>query len=122
MANRRACRIDANQRRLAALLAVSGWKVWLASADGGPIDLVCSDRFGSGVTFVLEIKDGSKAPSARRLTERCHKFLMGWPGPAAVAINEAEVMAASKAAREGKLTRGPEAAQRYVEATGGVGK
>jgi hypothetical protein len=72
---RRAGRVDANQRTIVMALRKCGWSVQsLASVGCGCPDLLIgkSVRTGPGLTqrinLLLEIKDGSKPPSARRLT------------------------------------------------------
>lgn len=63
---RRAARIDANQPRIVEALRAVGAKVEPTHAVGaGFPDLVVAYR---GEVHLLECKDGSKPPSARRLT------------------------------------------------------
>lgn len=63
---RRAGKIDANQGELVTLLRSLGLSVGItSSAHGGFPDAVVG--YG-GVTVLVEIKDGSKSPSRRRLT------------------------------------------------------
>ena len=66
MAIRRAAKIDDNQNELVALIRAMGVSVAITSAaHDGFTDLVMG--FG-GVTVLVEIKDGSKEPSRRKLT------------------------------------------------------
>lgn len=60
-------RVDANQSEVVEALRACGWYVCVTSAFGGGFFDAIAVKPGR-VTF-LEIKDGSKPPSARRLTE-----------------------------------------------------
>lgn len=63
---RRAAKIDANQTQVVSALRSAGVKVLsLAALGQGVPDLLCCFR---GVLVLLEVKDGRKVPSARRLT------------------------------------------------------
>ena len=64
---RRAARVDSNQQAIVRLLRQLGCHVWITSEMGhGAPDLVVSH--GGGHTALVELKDGSLPPSARRLT------------------------------------------------------
>ena len=64
--SRRAARIDANQTRIVRALRDIGAVVHsLAGVGSGCPDLLVGFR---GVTFLLEVKDGSKPLSERKLT------------------------------------------------------
>ena len=64
---RRAARIDANQPEIVAALRGVGAAVQpLHTVGKGCPDLLVSHRMK---TFLIEIKDGAKPPSARRLTQ-----------------------------------------------------
>lgn len=78
--NRRAARIDGNHRDIADTLRGLGVSVVTISARGFP-DLLCGYR---GRNFLLEVKDGSRAASARRLSEDQVTFHKAWEGQAAV--------------------------------------
>lgn len=76
---RRAARIDANQNEIvAALRGIPGCKVWITSmvGNGGP-DFVIG---WMGVNYLVELKDGDKPPSKRRLTPDEKKFHAQWSG------------------------------------------
>jgi hypothetical protein len=45
-------------------------------------------------TYLMEIKDGSKSPSQRRLTEEEQAFHAGWHGQACIVQNLADALAA----------------------------
>lgn len=63
---RYAKRTDANQSGIVSALRAIGVGVYVASSAGnGLADLVCAYR---GILYLLEVKDGSKPPSARKLT------------------------------------------------------
>ena len=76
---RYAKRIDANQQALTkALRTVPGVSVWPVN---DRCDLIVGYR---GVNYLLEVKDPSKPPSARKLTDAEVKFHEGWQGQIAV--------------------------------------
>lgn len=63
---RRAARVDANHTEIVAALRAAGCSVSsIASVGGGLPDLVVGR---AGMNYLLEVKDGAKSPSARRLT------------------------------------------------------
>lgn len=78
---RRAARIDANQPEIVEALRAHGASVTPAHTlgDGFP-DLVVGYL---GVAVLMEIKDGSKPPSDRKLTPDQVKFHAKWKGPIA---------------------------------------
>jgi hypothetical protein len=55
--------------------------------DEGLFDLLVSYR---GETLLIEVKDGAKPPSARRLTEAEQKFHDEWPGADLYIVNSVE--------------------------------
>lgn len=77
-----AARTDDNQREIVNALRQSGCSVLILSGVGkGCPDIVVGR---AGVTYMLEIKDGSKPPSARRLTDDQNDWHAKWRGHAAV--------------------------------------
>lgn len=74
----RAARTDANQKEIVAALRKVGCTVAPTHmvGDGFP-DLVVGRV---GINYLLEVKDGAKAPSARALTEGEKKFHIEWRG------------------------------------------
>jgi len=69
---RRAARVDANHGEIVAALRSIGVNVTdLSGVGSGVSDLACMWR---GQTYWLEVKDGSKPPSARKLTPDQVKF------------------------------------------------
>jgi hypothetical protein len=73
---RRAARRDDNEKEIVAAMREAGAYVKVVN-DEGLFDLLVSYR---GDTLLIEVKDGAKPPSARRLTEAEQKFHDEWPG------------------------------------------
>jgi len=79
---RRAAKVDANQAEIIAALRKIGATVQPLHAVGaGCPDLLVGWR---GMNSVLELKDGSKPPSARKLTPDQMKWHAEWQGHVAV--------------------------------------
>lgn len=75
---RRAARIDANQEQVVSALRAAGATVQsLAGVGVGVPDLLVGYQ---GKTLLLEVKDGKKPPSERRLTEDQLKWHGAWRG------------------------------------------
>ena len=75
---RRAARVDQNQGEIVAALRAAGCSVVsLAAVGKGVPDLLVGLR---GTNRLLEVKDGSKPPSARRLTPDQRDWHMTWAG------------------------------------------
>jgi hypothetical protein len=73
-----AAKIDANQEQVVlALRAVGATVQTLAAVGKGVPDLLVGYQ---GKTILLEVKDGRKPPSARRLTEDQLKWHGAWRG------------------------------------------
>ena len=82
---RRAGKIDANQPEIVAALKSVGATVQsLASAGSGVPDLLVGFR---KQTYLLEVKDGSKPPSARELTRDQVAWHMAWWGGPCMVVN-----------------------------------
>jgi hypothetical protein len=80
---RRAAKVDANQAEIVAALRKIGATVQpLHGVGSGCPDLLVGYR---GVNYTLEIKDGSKPPSARKLTPDQVEWHINWRGQVAVA-------------------------------------
>ena len=74
----RACRIDANHTAVVTALRKAGAKVEsLAGVGNGVPDLLVGIR---GKLALFEVKDGSKSPSKRKLTEDQIKWHEEWAG------------------------------------------
>lgn len=80
-APRRACRVDRNQAEITEALRAIGATVQPIHAvgDGCP-DLLVGYR---GLNILLEVKDGGKPPSKRRLTEDEEAWHQKWRGQVA---------------------------------------
>ena len=75
---RRAARVDANHEQVVVALQAAGATVQsLAAVGQGVPDLLVGFQ---GKTLLLEIKDGKKPPSARRLTEQQITWHGAWRG------------------------------------------
>jgi hypothetical protein len=89
--NRRANRTDSNHTEIMEALKRAGIKPFsLAAVGDGCGDILAGFR---GVNVLLEVKDGNKPPSARKLTAAEEEFHATWPGQIAVVSNpEAAVL------------------------------
>jgi hypothetical protein len=83
---RRAGRRDANEQAIIKAMREAGAYVKVIN-DEGLFDLLVSYR---GETLLIEVKDGAKPPSARRLTEAEQKFHDEWPGSDLYIVNSVE--------------------------------
>ena len=84
---RYANRIDANQNKIVDALRKAGAVVRIISQGEGIPDLLVGYR---GFTILMEVKDGDKVPSARKLTDAEQKFFDDWRGGMLVVINSVE--------------------------------
>jgi Holliday junction resolvase len=92
-------RVDANQAKLVALLRKLGFSVQHLHAVGrGVPDLMLGAH---GVNYLVEVKDGSKPPSARLLNPAQVAWHAEWKGQAVVI--ESEEGALAWAARVGAM-------------------
>jgi hypothetical protein len=89
---RQAARIDANQNEIVQALRDVGASVAITSMVGaGFPDIVVGYR---GQNYMIEIKDGSKSPSRRKLTPDEKEFHDLWRGTVIVVNNINEVLEA----------------------------
>jgi hypothetical protein len=90
---RRAAKIDVNQPGIVKALRGVGASVQsLAAVGKGCPDLLVGFR---GVNYVLEVKDGERIPSQRRLTPLQGEWHEAWRGrPAVVVETQDEALAA----------------------------
>jgi hypothetical protein len=89
---RRASRVDENQREIVQALRKCGASVLsLAELGKGCPDLLIA--IGNR-TLMLEVKDGSKPPSARKLTPDQQRFHASWQGQIAVVTSVDEALKA----------------------------
>ena len=88
---RRAARRDDNEQDIIKAMRAEGAYVKQIN-DEGLFDLLVSYKGPSGKhhCLLLEIKDGSKPPSARRLTPAEQKFHDEWPGDNLYIVNSVE--------------------------------
>lgn len=87
----RAARADRNQPEIVAEFRSLGWIVAHTHMVGGGFpDIVCSK---GGITLLVEIKDGSKPQSARKLTEKEQEFHSTWQGHLAIIATPEDVFA-----------------------------
>lgn len=90
---RRAARTDRNHSEIAGAFVSLGMAVRsLAAVGGGIPDLIVScgpapdpeaEMSFAGVNVLVEVKDGEKPPSARKLTPEQIEFRKEWRGPVA---------------------------------------
>jgi len=73
---RRAARVDENQAVIVAALRDAGALVWPTHQLGGGFPDLCVGFRNE--LYLLEVKDGSKPPSARTLTEDEFNFFAMW--------------------------------------------
>ena len=73
---RRAAKVDQNQDQVVSALRSAGAKVQsLAAVGKGVPDLLCQYK---GTFYLIEVKDGRKPPSQRRLTDDQVKWHEEW--------------------------------------------
>lgn len=79
----RAAKVDANQGEIVKVLRACGVSVQpLHMVGGGVPDLLCALL---GFCFLIEVKDGSKVPSAQKLTPDQVTWHAAWKAPVHVA-------------------------------------
>ena len=84
---RYANRIDANQNKIVDAMRKVGAVVRIISQGDGIPDLLVGYK---GYTILMEVKDGDKVPSARKLTEPEQKFFDDWRGGMLIVVNSSE--------------------------------
>lgn len=89
---RRAAKVDDNQSEIVAALRKAGYSVCVLSAVGKGVPDIMVGSFGQNI--LLEIKDGSKPPSARKLTADESKWHKAWKGQVAVVSSVTEALQA----------------------------
>ena len=86
----RAKKVDANQKSVVDSLRERGFSVAVTSALGkGFPDLIVGKN---GFNLMVELKDGNKPPSARKLTPDEVEFHNSWLGKIVVANNVDEIL------------------------------
>ncbi len=85
---KRAARVDANQSEIVEKLRDAGCSVFVTSDVGqGFGDILVGLR---GQNYLLEIKDGDKPPSQRKLTPAEKRFSEDWRGQYGVVLDVAD--------------------------------
>ena len=88
---RRAAKVDANQAAIVAVLRQVGASVQPLHAVGGGVpDLLVGYR---GRNWLVEVKDGEKPASARKLTPDQAEWHAAWRGQVAVLKSDEEALA-----------------------------
>ena len=83
-------RIDANQPDLVAFARQLGMSVSIVAGLPGELDLIVG---ANGIDQRVEVKDGSKPPSARKLTDAEKKLFSTWNGrPPVIWENEDDAL------------------------------
>ena len=84
-------RVDENQSDIVEKFRGMGYSVAITSSLGGGFPDIVVGKYG--VTVLVEIKDGAKPPSKRKLTEDEQRFHDSWRGAACVVECEEDVEA-----------------------------
>ena len=79
--NVRAHKKDANHDEVADRIMSLGWSVFDLAKYGAPVDLAIGKLGRSGLAALVEIKDGTKPPSKRKLTKEGEDLFKRWEGP-----------------------------------------
>ena len=86
---RHAAKVDANQTAVMKALRGAGATVFsLAGVHSGCPDLLVGINMQ---TYLVEVKDGDKPPSARQLTPDQVKFISMWEGSPVVILKDADI-------------------------------
>ena len=109
---RRAAKVDANQEQVVAILRAAGATVQSLAAIGhGCPDLLVG---WGGKTLLMEVKDGNKVPSARKLTEDQIKWHGAWMGgPLAVVDGPESALQMLRVIKNDLRTVQPAASQNF---------
>lgn len=92
---RTAARADDNQTEIVAALRAAGYIVWNIR---WPVDLLV----GTGERWLpMEVKDGTKPPSARKLTADQERFFAAGGGPIALVTDAESAIRAARAVAGG---------------------
>lgn len=99
---RKIARVDANQAEIVRALRDVGYTVQsLAQLGGGVPDLLVAGinrRTGEAGLWLMEVKDGRRPPSERRLTPDEAAWHASWGGPVAVVESVYDALAVVGAA------------------------
>jgi hypothetical protein len=80
----RARRKDSNHVSVGDYLRALGWSVLDLAKHGVSVDYVVGKP---GIAVLLEVKDGAKPPSARKLTPAEEELKANWQGPYIIALS-----------------------------------
>ena len=94
MSFRRAAKVDDNQSDIVKLFRKLGWTVLIISQLKNCCDIIVSKN---GRTVAVEIKDGAKPPSQRKLSSGEVKFRDNWQGEYALIICADDVISLESA-------------------------
>lgn len=83
-------RVDVNQREIVKTLRKMGFTVLILSMVGKGCPDILVGAFGKNI--LIEIKDGNKPPSGRKLTEHEQIFHDAWKGQVCVIKNIDELL------------------------------
>lgn len=87
---RKIAKVDANQKAIVTELRKQGYSVAITSQLGsGFPDIVVGHK---GINFMFELKDGSKPPSQKKLTEDELAFSATWNGQYKVVETTEEII------------------------------
>lgn len=87
---RRAAKVDANQEAIVTMFRALLVSVQHLHAVGGGVpDLLCATPHWM---FLVEVKDGSKPPSAQKLTPDQEKWHASWPLPVHIVRSTQDVI------------------------------
>jgi len=89
MSFRRAAKVDDNQGEIVKLFRKLGWTVLIISQLKNCCDIIVSKN---GRTVAVEIKDGAKPPSQRKLSDGEIKFRDNWQGEYSLVICNDDVI------------------------------
>lgn len=90
---RRAARVDANSEQVVSALRAAGAYVRIITQGDGLPDLLVgytNPVSGNKYSMLLEVKDGRKPPSERKLTPAEEKFFKEWTGGMLAVVNSVE--------------------------------
>jgi hypothetical protein len=93
---RRAARRDANQGEIVGVFQALDCSVLDIASTPCGFDLVVGYKTQA---ILVEVKDGAKPPSARKLTENEHSAHLNWHGPKAIVKSNAEAVAVAQLLR-----------------------
>lgn len=87
---RRAARVDANQKEIVLALRKAGYSVTPVHTVGDGFPDLAVGKYGR--TWLVEIKDGAKPPSKRKLTPDEEKWHLNWQGAAIVGTSPEDII------------------------------